>query len=361
MSENSREARAENRAANKAERKEKLKDFIVEGSTPLHLFSTGVYEVDKKLHGGLPFGRCIGWYGKTSTAKTSSVLRALGEVNNINYDTGEYDLNHDNPCGTLFVDLENSFDPIWAKKLGYDEELPENEVTKVIGGENVGDTVTDAINSDLYSAIAVDSFEGMMPLVILDEGLETNEQGRRAQLLAKCFRKWIPALVKAAARHREHPWRVPALIYLNHANEKMFVTHHEWVIPGGNSQRFYASIEIIMSKIAYKNDTVKEHGVGTIKGITDKNKVTGPRGMVFTYNMALKDLEHLDAGQVDNAASILTDVKAYGLMEALPKGKNKVKAFGQEYRIQKDFKDKLYAEPDFEREVWQKLLEISKK
>jgi len=284
---------------------------------------------------------------------TSSALRALGQVNLINWETGKYDFTMENPCGTMVIDLENSFEAPWARNVGYDEDLDENDVIQVVGGENVGDMVLDAINSDIYSAILIDSFESMMPLKLTEENMETNEQGRRAQLLAKCFRKWIPALVKAHKRNKDTPWRVPAIIYLNHAIEKMMVLHLEWTIPGGNSQRFYASIEMIMSKIAYNNESKKEFGLGTIKGVVEKNKCTGPRGTIFTYDMALKDLEDMSVGQVDNAKTMLKDLKDYDLVTKTADG---YEIFGEVYRVQSDFKDKIYADSTFEKEVWQKLL-----
>lgn len=349
-----REERAALRNEFKQTKSKQLEDLLVLESTPVHLYSTGSYAFDRAIK-GIPSGRFIGIYGKQSCYKTSGVLRILGEVNKTNWDTGEVDENYTNPCGAMFIDLEDSFCKSWSKKVGFDEDLDENDVIKVVGGENVGDMVKDAIDSDMYSAIVIDSFESMMPLKFADESLETNEQGRRAQLLAKCFRKWIPAIVKSSSRNRGTPWRTPAIIYLNHAQEKMMTLHYEIVVPGGNSQRMYASMEIIMSKIAYNNESKKDFGLGTVKGTVDKNKVTGPRGKIFTYETALKDLDNLSAGQIDNAKSILKDIKDFEVMTKVKEG---YEIFGEIYRTQADFKQKIYEDPDFEREVWDKMIKI---
>ena len=76
----SREDRAAQREEFRAEKKKKMNEMLVDYSTPIHLFSTGVYACDRALGGGLPFGKFIGWYGEQSTGKTTSALRALGEI-----------------------------------------------------------------------------------------------------------------------------------------------------------------------------------------------------------------------------------------------------------------------------------------
>lgn len=328
------------------------------GAFPVYTASTGVYAQDKAFGGGVPFGRILGWYGKSSTFKTTSVLRLMGEVNKMNWDTGELDLDYSNPCGGLFVDLEHSFDKTWAKKLGYDEDLPENEVVHIVGGELVGDTVTDAINSDMYSIIVIDSLESMMPLVISEDSLETNEQGRRAMLLAKSFRKWIPALVKSCKRNEETPWRAPILVSINHAVEKMMTQYLEYTIPGGNSQRFYASIEVIMNKLGYNNESKNDFGMGIVKGTIDKNKAFGGRGRIFQYEMALIDTDQVEAGQVNNIKSIMADLDDFGVKQKVSGG---FEYFGTVYKTQKELKEKMQSEPEFLSEMWQKSIKIALK
>lgn len=337
-----------------AEKTKKLDGLLFTESPSKYTFSSGIYTLDKATR-GFPAGKFIGVYGPTSTGKTSLVLRLAGQVNKINWDSGEYDESLKNPCGGAFIDLEDSFDIDWALNLGFDINLPENNLSKVVGGENVGDLVKDMIDSDLYSVIITDSFESMMPLNLIDESMEQNEHGRRAQLLAKCFRKWLPALVRSGQRNKETPWRIPMIVYLNHAQLKPMITYTEYVIPGGGAQRYYASLELMMSKIAYNKEDKKEFGTGSFKGVVDKNKFSGERGRIFTFDMALKDLdENTPAGTVDNAADILRDIKDYEIMEKTDKG---YKILGQNYKTQAEFKDMLRSDPAFERQVWAKMID----
>jgi RecA/RadA recombinase len=352
----SREERALARRELITQKTKKLEGLLFTEVPPNFVYSTGVYSLDRALRGGIPSGRFIGIYGQQSCGKSSTALRILGEVNKINWETGEYDPTYENPCGAAFIDLEDSFKADWAKAMGFDESLEENNVFKIVGGENVGDYVRDLIDSDSYSAIVVDSFESMMPLSIVEESMETNEQGRRAQLLAKCFRKWVPAMVRSSQRNKETPWKCPVIIYLNHAQIKPMITYHEWVIPGGGSQRYYASIEIIMSKLAQAKDDTKDFGKGKFKGTIEKNKFTGDKNRVFTYNMQMRDDEEsgVSAGDVDNASEILSDLEIMGLCHKVKEG---YEILGDIYRIKRDFSDKLRSEIDFERDIWKKLIE----
>ena len=341
----------------RAELDKKRESSLVKGYFERGRVSSGVYAVDKALD-GLCFSYFYEWFGAQSSSKSTSAQRALGEVNNINYDTGLYDPFKTNPSGTLYIDLERTYDPAWSKKVGLDPELDVNDVEYIGGGDNVGDAVLDYINSDLYSGIVIDSVEAMFPAKVLEGEMEMNDQGLRARTLYKAIRKWNDALAKACHRNRGAIWRVPFVILLNQAQLKMMTMHPTTTTPGGNAPKFYAGARVQFGKRRIDNDKKVGYGLQNIVGEVIKSKLGSNVGKTFDYMMATRELDDLAAGQVDNAKTMLKDLKDYDL---ITKTKDGVEIFGETYRIQQDFKDKIYAEPEFEREVWFKLLEVVNK
>jgi len=304
---------------------------------------------------GIPAGKILEIYGKESSFKTTTALRIASEVNKVNYETGQLDVHHEDPCGVCFIDLEQSFEENWARNLGFDASLEVNDIDRVTGGDTVGDLVANYIREDLYSLIIIDSLEGMFPVTVLEGDMDTNEMGLRAKTIYKAVRKWLPALGESAARNIDTPWRVPTIIGLNHMQEKPMTMYPEFTTPGGNAFKFYSSMRIQMSKIRIQNDTKKDFGRGSVKGTIVKNKITGAAGRIFEYEMALKDLDDLAVGEIDNVKSVFKDAKDFGLLE---KTDNGYSLMGEEFRVQKDITQKMYAEPEYLKRVWDKMIEV---
>jgi RecA/RadA recombinase len=318
-------------------------------------FSTGIYALDKKTHGGLPFGKPIEVYGENSSGKTTLALKSAAEVNKINYDTGKLDLSFSNPCSAAFLDLEASFDTDWALKLGFDRYAHGNNVDDILGGDTTGDVVKDFIDSDMYSMIIIDSLDRMFPIDVLESDMECNDVGLRAKTLYRAMRRWLVSLTKSYKRNKGYPWRIPTIVMLNHSAPIMMDQWGRKESMGGGAPKYYSVMRIEMTKLKIENDDKKEHGVGRFKATLRKNKVTGEAGTIAEWNMALKDLDNLEAGQIDNVTSIFADIRAYGLMEKT--SGSKVVIFGEEYKTQKEFKQKMYDDPIFCNEIWNKTIQ----
>jgi recombination protein RecA len=288
---------------------------------------------------------------------TSLALKAAGEINKINYETGAMDLSYENPCSALFLDLENSFDTVWAKKLGFDRDNYGNDVDEISGGDVASDVVCDYIRDDAYSMIIVDSLDSFFPATVLESDMETNDVGLRAKTLYRGLRRWQTALMHSYKRNKDTPWRVPCILMLNHASPIFMDTYGRTESPGGGAPKFYSCIRISMSKYKIEEDTGKkssDHGIGKMKAVIKKNKVTGPAGKIGEWTMALTDLEHLSAGEVDNVKSMFADLEPFGLLTRTKKG---VMLFDKEYTTQKELKLKMYAEPEFLEEIRLELMQ----
>lgn len=349
------EDRLNKRSQKREELIKKRKGTVRESCYTKMQCSTGVYPVDKALYGGVPFGRMIEIYGDNSSGKTTLATIILSQVNKINYETGELDLTYSNPCSTLFVDMEDTSDAEWEKKLGYHRELYGNNVDYVAGGDVACDVVKDFINDDLYSAIVIDCTDQFYPLDVLEAEIATNDLGMRARTLYKACRKWQTALAMSQYRNKNCPWRVPFIIFLSHGTPIFMDTFGRWESTAGKAVRFYSTIRIFMSKFKVENDNSASHGIGKMNALVVKNKI-GTAGHNAPYEIALKDLDKLKMGQIDNVKPIFKDMGDWGIVEKI-KG-SKVKVFGEEYPTQKAFKEKMYSDPEFQAKIWRDMTEI---
>jgi RecA/RadA recombinase len=319
--------------------------------------STGIYTLDREI-GGFSFSYFYEIAGKESSGKSSLVQRALGSVNRINHETGLFDDSYTNPCGVAYVDAERTFDPDWAIKLDFPYDLPVNTIEYIGGGDIIGDTVLDYINSNLYSAIVIDSAESMFPVSVLEGDMSTNEQGLRAKILYRCLRKWNNALAVSCRRNRGSLWRVPFIILINHSQLKMMTIYPEYITPGGGGPKYYAGMRIQLNRKKIKNDTTSEFGLMSMTGEVIKSKLGSDVGSTFSYDMAIKDTDNLAMGEIDNVKELMKDIDKYEIMERLKAGK--VSVFGEEFKNQKALKEKMYAEPDFQEKVWKEAIKIGR-
>ena len=130
---------------------------------------TGMFPLDLALAGGFPRGRCSIIYGPESSAKTSTALLAVAH--------------HQKLWPKLtcaFFDVENSFDPAWAKLLGvdttqlivirpdYGEQLVDM-VEAILLAEDCGLARTRAIAIEVMGLVA-----GYSPSAIVLEGYSLN-------------------------------------------------------------------------------------------------------------------------------------------------------------------------------------------
>lgn len=337
--------------------RETFKESIVEGAIRSR-FSTGSYDVDRAL-GLMARGRFHLWVGRESSCKTSLSTHTARQVNLINWDTGEYDPTLTNPSPVMFVDLEGTFDMSWAEKIGvprtsWDEY---NYHVQPTSGEIAANIVLGGIESKAFGLIIVDSNEAFVSMKTIEKATEQDVMCDRSKILSRMYRVGQSNLINAI--DKERPWRTPTVICLNQLRDNIGSMYGGDTIPGGRAQLQYSSTILHFNAPLVKDDSLKSYGIGEFKGVTKKNK-TAPPKKNFLFRMALLDLTDdegngLSAGQIDNAGSILSDIKTLDLMKKVDKG---YEIFGETYRVQSDFKNAMRNDPEALRVVWNKLLEI---
>jgi recombination protein RecA len=228
--------------------------MLMEGNVPtVETFPTGSLKLDEILGGGLPVGRIVELYGPESSGKTTLALMAVASAQKMG-----------KTC--LYVDVEQSLDPSWARKLGVDFNSNNLIFSQPASGEDAGDIITKCIDSGLVELVVLDSVAAMTPQAELDGEMGDQGMGLQARLMSKVIRK-----ITAAANRNKC-----TVIMINQLREKIGVMFgNPETTPGGRALKFYASIRIEVRR----KESIKDgpNVIGhKMKVKTVKNKVVPP-------------------------------------------------------------------------------------
>jgi len=317
-------------------------------------FSTGVHALDVSLGGGWPFGRIGIVAGNESTGKTLLALKAATAILNYDRDTrlhkDEVDPEKFSPCAALFVDVEGTFDSVWAKKHGWDEAV--NVIARPDYAEQAIDIVDFALRENTFDLIIVDSIAALTPTKEITDSAEDWQVGLAARLVNKAMRKWSASLNKAS---QESDRGGPMLLCLNQVREKIGIMYGDpRVLPGGKGQLFASSLILWTKSPKVLDDpTSKTSALVQLGGVVKKNKTYIPN-LEFMYTMALTDTEDYLVGEVDNDKSIVKVGKKFGIFN------RKTGEFGCDEmrgRTEEIFRSHLRTNKDLTKLLWKRVLE----
>ena len=124
----------------------------MDGSTPqeeLQVISTGSLGLDLALGvGGLPRGRIVEIFGPESSGKTTLCLETIAQCQKIG-----------GVCA--FIDAENAFDPVYARKLGV--KVEDLMVSQPDTGEQALEICDMLVRSGGVDMVVVDSVAALVP------------------------------------------------------------------------------------------------------------------------------------------------------------------------------------------------------
>jgi len=345
------EERQKRKAEKRKELEKKMKGKFRRSIPSKHKISTGTYILDKALHDGFVRGRIHEVFAPESGGKTLLATQVASQVNKINNSTGEFDISYQDPQSVWVGDMENTYDPDWARVWNFDVDKHGNDCDFLSGGDTACDVVADLINDDAYAMYILDCTDQFYPLTVMEGEYELNDIGLRAKALARCMRKWLTALAAAEKRHEDEPWKVPFIVLLSHGKEKFMQTPPKIISDAGKAVRFYSSIRIRLSQNKIEKAGTDKFGVGKMTATVVKNKVTGAAGYVVEYFVQLADSKGIKAGTIDNAKAIFADLDDFEIMKRLKKG---YQIDDVVYDKQDDIKDKLRDDPEFMNEMWKR-------
>lgn len=262
--------------------------------------STGSFMLDFALLGGLPISRGSMYVGERSSGKSTMACKAIASVQEQFPDQR-----------AVLLDIEGTFDPTWAEKLGVD--LSSLEVVPCETGEMAVDVGDALIQSKETSLLVVDSVAAMAPIRELDNSIEDQHIGLQARLIGSFVRRITSSFIKE--RKRGHNITV---LYVNQFRMKIGGFGRDpRSIPGGKALEFGTSVQAIIKNKEHKGKT--EEGVEGMEynehsfTIT-KNKVNaGPRTGEFQLIRMDDEENSLFIGDIDDSSTVLTYAKKFGL------------------------------------------------
>ena len=220
--------------------------------------STGVWNLDIALGGGLPLGRMVETYGPNGSGKTTIALSTIAEAQR----SGE-------TCA--FIDMEHALDPAYARALGVD--VDSLLLSQPGTGEQALEIVDILVKTGQVRVIVVDSVAAMSPRAEIEGDYGDAHVGLMARLMGQALRKLTPIV---------HENDV-CLIWINQLRQSIGVTYGPTEFtPGGKGLPFYSSVRLDVRRIETikTKDDAKDAFANRTRVKVVKNKVGIPHKQV---------------------------------------------------------------------------------
>ena len=218
----------------------------------LEVISTGSLGLDLALGvGGLPRGRVVEIFGPESSGKTTLCLETIAQCQK-------------NGGVCAFIDAENAFDPIYARKLGV--KVEDLMVSQPDTGEQALEICDMLVRSGGVDMVVVDSVAALVPKAEIEGEMGDSHVGLQARLMSQALRKLTGHIKKTNT----------LVVFINQISMKIGVMFGSpETTTGGNALKFYASVRLDIRRTGQikKGDDVigNETRVKVIK-----NKVAPP-------------------------------------------------------------------------------------
>lgn len=267
---------------------------------PLRI-STGVFILDLALLGGIPHNRQSMVVGKKHSGK--SMLSMLIAASAQYYYPDQQ---------VVLVDLEGTFDKVWAQALGVD--LERMLIVEPDTGEMAIDISESIIQSKEASLVIVDSLAAIVPYAEQEAEAGDAMVGVQARLIARMVRKLTTALLRE--RKRSH---FVTTLYINQFRAKIggFQKFGEPLsIPGGHALEHSTSVQMTMKNREHHGKDAadveimdyNEHSYSIQKNKMNNGPRTGEFKMVRTAMPGI----HLGVGDIDENRTLIAYAKKLG-------------------------------------------------
>lgn len=265
---------------------------------------TNVFLFDYCTLGGIPHNRMSMVHGPKHSGKTTLSLRTIAGAQASMPDQR-----------AVLVDVEGTYDSVWAEKQGVDNDLL--FVVKPDTGEQAVDMAVALTHAKETSLLVFDSVAALLPQKEEEASAEDSLVGQQSRLITSMLRKLNGALIKE--RKRDH---FVSVLFINQQRTKIggwSPTGDPLSLPGGKALGYFTSLEAriknkeTLSKDEYGNETLayNEHAF-TI----EKNKMNaGLRSGEFRLARRDDDKLGILEGAVEDASTMLAFAKKFGWYE----------------------------------------------
>ena len=292
----------------------------------LHVIPTGITPLDYALGGGLPVGRISLFYGHKSTAKTTNILRIIGNAQKLCSDCWSYILpktpdSEETSCScgkkrkmvVAWLDVEGVWEDKWAKKfVTMGEDLLLSQPTSA---EQTIDLAYAALKSEV-DIIVIDSIAFMTSNKEQENSAEEVTVGIQARLMGNAMRRFVSVTNQIG----KETGRRPTIIMTNQIRQKVGVMYgSNETVPGGLAAGFATSVEIKTSVGKYvTDDSIGGKTVSvTNYAKVEKNKMSVPK-MEAEWEVQLLDTDLRRAGDIIDEGWSFTMGERAGLISVAP-------------------------------------------
>lgn len=286
-------------------RKDKGDKVIVSGDKipVVRRLPTGIFEFDFYTGGGFPCGRYSIVYGPESSNKTNLCLRAVAHAQK-----------QSPPCNkAIWVNIEQSFDPIWAEKMGVNTK--ELLVVQAGYGEEAIDLVDALVRAEDVALVVVDSMAGLIASKEIAQSVEQYDIGSSALLIKRMVNKLMIAFGEEAKRDHD-----PCVLLINQTRYKPGVMFGDpETMPGGEAQKFLSSLRV---RLQAKNVVDKARNLVMFKDtkVTIKKAKIPVRAAAFDFSLCVHAHDDLQIGDTDSFTMVKNHLQALNLLVKVPKG-----------------------------------------
>jgi recombination protein RecA len=269
--------------------------------------NTGVLSLDLCLGGGWTTSRAGMLYGEKSSGKSTLALQSIAAL-----------MRRNDQAMAAWIDVEGTFDPPWARKLGVD--LERLVVIEPETGEHAVDLADAMLRTQEIEFAVTDSIAMLVPMAELDESAEQQTMALQARLVGKYIRKTNNALLKERARGH-----TPVLLHINQFRMKVgLVFGDPRVLPGGKALEFSTTQQV---ETKNKEHTGKDELGNEVVLFNEHNfKITKNKGggpmkegafkLVRTADHEKND--HLPEAWINQAKTIYTFGSQVGVINGAP-------------------------------------------
>lgn len=306
---------------------------------------TGVAPLDYIMGGGVPAGRITLFAGHKSTAKTTNILRIIGNAQKMcSYCWGwpECTCGKNRKCITAWEDVEGVWDHNWASKfLKVDDSI-------VLSQPSSAEQAIDLAHASLKAMVdilVIDSIAFMTPVVEQEKSASEQTMGTQARLMGGAVRKFVAT---ANELGKTKGYR-PTIILTNQIRQKIGVLYGSPdTQPGGLAAGFSTSVEIKTSRGKFEMDegVTEKPILMELRAKTEKNK-TFPPNMEAEWKMALLKTDVKNPGDIIDEDWVFNMGERCNLISVAPQ---KVELDGKTFRG-KSAVEKYWLEnrPDYDR------------
>lgn len=209
----------------------------VEDLTAYGTLSLGSPGLDFCLYNSFPERKIIELCGAEGSGKTTLAYLICSS-----FQKKEVKTDAENPRKILYVDLECSVDPSWAKKCGYDMN---NHAVQTIcyrpedqSAELIFDDILALIKTGEIGLVVIDSLSMLVSQQVHDESMEKKDMGGIAKVLGDFVKRVTSLLVKYSC----------TLIGINQLRENIGGYGNPLVTSGGRGWKHGCSVRLMLKK-----------------------------------------------------------------------------------------------------------------